>query len=1038
MEGLSIALLGEPRLAYAGAALSCPSKKALGLFIYVALAGGRRPRRELARLFWGGGNDDAARTSLRTALQRLPAPLADALALERDSIALIDGSKIELDTARFAALAGHDDAQSLQLAAALYGGELLTNLDVDATPEFDDWLHRERTHYRQLAQSVFDRLIAHHRDRAQRDSARAGAEREAALAAARRWVALEPAAEAAHRWLMQLYFEAGRREAAQAQYEICQRELAVAFGRGPGAQTRALADAVGSGACVAPAGDAAVRAPELAGTSFVGRVDELAALDRLLADPACRLITLHALGGMGKSRLAFALVNQVAARHAQGASWVALDAVASAEQLPQAIAAALGIELAPHAEPAATLAAALRAQDRLVVLDNLEHLLGDGSAADLVLVLLREAPRLKLLVTSREVLGLQEEWVYELTGLAVPAADAAPGEYPAVELFVQRARQAHLGFSAAAEWPSIVRICRITEGLPLALELVAAWVRTLPCRDLAHAIEGELAGLAARHRNRPPRQRSLDAVVRTSWSLLEREQQRALAALAPFVGGFTQEAAHVVAEAPLRVLSALADKALITRRVDGRLRLHELVRQFAQAQLAQRPPAAQRVRRRFAAYFAALLSRCRASLDSRDEADAEATLTAELPNIVAASMHWLDDGISADAVAEPMVRVLVGRGRAREACAQADRLLAAGLNPAARAPVLALRGRAHASLRDSAASRADFDAAIAVAREHDLRHALAYATVHSIVVPFIDDDLELARRRLDEVEPLLAGIDDPLLRLRAQRYRGQLLHAEGRSAEAAEQLRAAVVLARAIGSPSWLAALQASLGGPLIQLGRFDEAEAMLREALPPLESIDSAEAPRVLNSLAVLVLWRAAPGAATEAAQLATRALARFEQLGYATGISGAADTLGQALRVLGRLDEARALLERAAATGGPIVEAEAKFHLVLLDIEQGRLHDARRRALEHLDLVPALPVELRAVTLLAASLAAREPAGAAAARRWLLALLAGPELSFDHRQLADALLASLPAGRHDAVAPVADLAAELREYLSGAASRR
>lgn len=370
---------------------------------------------------------------------------------------------------------------------------------------------------------------------------------------------------------MRPFFEAGQRDAALTQFEVCQRELAVALGRSPDAQTRDLFDAIAAGGPQAGAGpsssaaralglDPTLRAPELADTSFVGRIDELASLDQLLSDPARRLLTLHALGGMGKSRLAFALANQLASRFALGATWIALDAVQAADQLPNAVARALGIELSARAEPADALCAVLRTQERLLVLDNFEHLIEDG-AVELVLAVLREAPRVRLLVTSREVLGLQEEWIYEVPGVAFAAAETrqppTPGESPAVELFMQRARQAYLGFSPQAEWPHVVRICRLVEGLPLALELAAAWVRTIPCGDLAHAIETEMTIIATRHRNRPARQHSLDAVVRTSWALLTREQQPALAPLSIFVGGFTQEAAHAVADASLRVLWTL-------------------------------------------------------------------------------------------------------------------------------------------------------------------------------------------------------------------------------------------------------------------------------------------------------------------------------------------------------------------------------------------------------------------------------------------------------------------------------------------------
>jgi tetratricopeptide (TPR) repeat protein len=306
--------------------------------------------------------------------------------------------------------------------------------------------------------------------------------------------------------------------------------------------------------------------------------------------------------------------------------------------------------------------------------------------------------------------------------------------------------------------------------------------------------------------------------------------------------------------------------------------------------------------------------------------------------------------------------------------------------------------------------------------------------VHSIVVPFIDDRLDLVQQRLDEIEPMLAGIDDPLLAVHALRYRAQLQLALDRPAEAVEPLAEAVRAARAVGSAHLAAALQGSLGQALARLGRFAEAEALLREALPPLERIGSGHVARVLNTLAMLVLWRSSGAGAAEAADLAARALTQIDRLGQPTGISAAADTLGQALLALGRAGEARALFERAASLGGPIVESGAKLHLALLDIEEGRLREAYRLALDLLESAErdTLPSVQREAVLLAASLAARQPAHAPLARHWLRALLADAELAYDERRRAEALLASLPQdGAAPAPAPDEPIAS-VREFLT------
>lgn len=1028
MTRLTVTLLGEPRVVLAERAIACSSRKSLGVFCYLAHTAQRHARRDVARLFWGGGNEEAARTSLRTALQRLPPELSQCLALERDFIAV--AGELQVDTTRLASLAGATDLAALAEAAQLYRGEFLHNFDVEAAPEFEDWVQRERTRLRQIAHESIDRLIARHRERSLREPTAAAPARDVALAVARRWLEAEPAAEGAHRWVMRLLLDAGQHDAARAQYAACQRELAVVAGRQPGAETRELFESIGgmrapaaSHAQPSPS-EAAVNAPELAATSFVGRVEELAALENLLADPACRLVTLHALGGMGKSRLAFALANQVAPRFAHGSTWVALDAVAAAEQLPQALAQVLRILLPARGNAADALCAALRAQERLLVLDNFEHLLTDavgepvGAAVELVLAILRAAPRVRIVVTSREVLGVQEEWIYEVPGLAYPPAGAPPahpsGQYPAIDLFVQRARQAYLGFSPQAEAPHVARICALVEGLPLALELAAAWVRTIPCGDLAHNIETEMAALAARHQNRPARQRSLDAVVRTSWSMLARDQQQVLAGLSIFVGGFTQEGADAVAGASLRVLSALVDKALVRRHSDGRLGMHELVRQFAHAQRVAHADAARLIQHRYAGYFAALLERLYALLEGPGELDAEAALTPELPNLLRAAESWFDED-AVENVALPLLRLCMSRGLLRELSAYADRLLANpdAVRPATRAMVLAYRGRVRAMLGEYPTAEEDFDAAMALARAHGLQYPLAYAQVYRVAVAHSLHRFEDSLRQLREFEPLRAALDDPGISMRARFNQAVTLDALGRSAEAERYQREALAFARRIGAPTFMATVQSRLAATVVNQGRLDEAESLLRDALAVFERMGTHQQIGVaLNALALVLLLRADPACVAEAAACAARARELYRMIGFVPQEAIVADTHGQALAALGRHEEARASFEHAVRCSGPLGAGEALFHRALMELQVAGPKAAAafgaqvvKLAREH-DLEPLR----RRCVLVAAAVALADPVSAAQADRWLQSLLAGSDLEFELRRGAESLQALIP----------------------------
>ncbi len=312
-------------------------------------------------------------------------------------------------------------------------------------------------------------------------------------------------------------------------------------------------------------------------TPLVGRQKELADLLSLLADPTCRLVTLAGPGGVGKTRLALSAARCLEPDLPDGAAFVALAPLTSVRFVVPAIAEALGFGFSGPANPQDQLFAHLRDSRMLLVLDNFEHLLADD-AAELVVELLQAAPALKLLVTSREVLNVQAEWVYVVPGLA--GLDEAGGE--GVQLFRQRAQRADVGFvPSAADLRAIARICRLVEGLPLAIELAAGWVRTLSCVEIAEEIERNPTGLAGSMRDLPARHRSLRTVFEHSWVLLPAQEQAVLMKLSVFRGGFRRAAAEAVAGATLELLSALAAKSLVRRGAGGRYDLHELVRQDA-------------------------------------------------------------------------------------------------------------------------------------------------------------------------------------------------------------------------------------------------------------------------------------------------------------------------------------------------------------------------------------------------------------------------------------------------------------------------
>ena len=346
----------------------------------------------------------------------------------------------------------------------------------------------------------------------------------------------------------------------------------------------------------------------LAPTPFVGRDMELADLARLIADPDCRLITLLGPGGSGKTRLATEAARNALTTFADGALFVGRASLSSADLATPAVAASLNLTLDGHITPLAQVLRYLRGQRLLIVLDNFEHLLTsaiqptpkaeDNPAVALVTGILNQAPDVMMLVTSRERLNIGGEWVYDVGGLKTPTEEGATStgqsvagyslaEESAPTLFVQTARRAQSSFApTAADLAAIWQICRLVNGMPLAIELAAAWVRMLSCVEIAEEIEEGLGILTTTQRDLSPRHRSMQAVFDHSWRLLSAEEQRVFAACSVFRGGFTREAAVEVAGASLPLLAALADKSLLRRNRQARYEIHELARQFAADRLA--------------------------------------------------------------------------------------------------------------------------------------------------------------------------------------------------------------------------------------------------------------------------------------------------------------------------------------------------------------------------------------------------------------------------------------------------------------------
>lgn len=350
-------------------------------------------------------------------------------------------------------------------------------------------------------------------------------------------------------------------------------------------------------------------------TSFVGRDAELAELRTVLE--ADRLVTLTGAGGSGKTRLAVHAAADVADRHPDGVRWVELAPVSSPDAVPYAVARTFGFVEEEDRPPTQTLCEQLAASDALVVLDNAEHVL--EPRAQLTQALLGAAPKLRILVTSREPLGVPGELTWRVPSLN----DAA-----ATRLFSERASRVRPGFQAeGSEGAAVAQICRRLDGLPLAIELAAARVRMMPPARIAAALDDRFRLLTGGSRTVLPHQQTLETSVAWSHDLLDDSERALLRRLSVFAGGFTLDAAEHVCTgdvvdryAVLDLLTHLVDKSLVQADVDdpeGRYRLLETIRFFAGARLAESGES-DRIRERHRDFFLALAERAEPELVKAD------------------------------------------------------------------------------------------------------------------------------------------------------------------------------------------------------------------------------------------------------------------------------------------------------------------------------------------------------------------------------------------------------------------------------------
>ncbi len=598
MRGLSIQLLGALHVTLDDrAATDFGYDKVRALLGYLAAEQEQPHRREaLAGLLWPDQSEQAAESSLRNALSRLRRVLGDHrvdpkyLIATREVIQFNPHSPHWLDLRRSTELIDtirthhHRRIEAcpactdrLLEAAGLYRGEFMQGFSLPENDFFEDWLRLQRDTLRQQELEALTQLAATYLWRG---------EPEKALTYTQKQISLDPCREAAYAQGMKAYADLGQRAEACQLYEQCKQVLEQELDLEPMEETTRLYEQVKYG-LYQPATAHGVRLNNLPTqlTSFVGREHELSEIHSLLEDPACRLLSLVGPGGVGKTRLAIAAAAQLSDNFPNGACFVSLVGVSSSDGIVPAILQALG-DKSTAGDLKKHLLDFLRDKELVLILDNFEHLL---KGAGLTTEILQNAPGVLLLVTSRQRLGMQAEWVFEVSGLSYPTNKDTHelGSFEAVKLFTQRLHQLKPHHSLVQDdLVSAAHICQVVEGLPLAIELAAAAVIQKPIAQVASAIESGKDDLKSAWKDVPERHRSIRAVFDHSYKMLSQDEQATFTSLGVFRAGFTAEAAEQVAGATPAIMDALVDHSLVRFDANQRMyTLHELVRQYARDRL---------------------------------------------------------------------------------------------------------------------------------------------------------------------------------------------------------------------------------------------------------------------------------------------------------------------------------------------------------------------------------------------------------------------------------------------------------------------
>ena len=900
---LRLNLLGTPLLAAGTSVQILPFNKPTSLLFYLALRGSWASRSELAFLFRPDETEEQALAYLRKLVFRARR-LDWGVELELTNAQL--RWPIRTDVADFKEAIQRADWGS---ALNLYRGPLLAGLSLPGAPGYDAWLELERE---QLC-AAWRRASLNHAGQLERraDFAAAATVLEDVLAS-------DPLDEDVVQTYLRVLKAGGDRRKALGAFESFRRTIVDELGVEPLESTQALADSVRQQHSSAGSAAPVDSEPLAATTSFVGRTEELARVEGLLADRT-RLVTIVGLGGTGKSRLAREVERRLRSKEAtlgfDGAVFVPLSEAQHSKPLKPALLAALGL-FASGQDPGEALAHYLRDRRILLILDSAEHIQDDRA---FLAELLAKTRQPQILATSREPLSLAGERRIALDGLRYPARGESenPESFDAVRLFVGCAARVAPGFTATEQnLRAIAQICAQVEGMPLAIELAAGWTRVMTPHVVARELARDFDLLSATEAAAPERHYSVRRIFDYTWERLTAPERSTLARLSVFKGGFSFEASEAVAGATLPILLNLMNRALLRRIGENRFGLHELVRQYAGSKQDIGD-----AREAHARYYARFVRDLTPDVRGADQLRALGDLHLEIDNILqmwahavhCADLHLIDLSlVGLDYYFHLKALFPVAAQAFEQAEGAVERRMEVSLARRTRARLLTALANYRRNLGSVGSARELAAAAEALARSDGDAHDVARALLETAKICEVDGDYERSRTLLGEVLKTAEGLGDMELKGAACAGLGNLLsYTSGNQLEALYFARESHRAYRQQGDLEGVNTALINMGACYFDLHDFRNAERCWREASEIAGQLGHRRRQAVvLNNLGSLF---ETSGANDEARRHYTESLSLRLELGDRRGVASALSNLGGLAHAEGRHEEAAERLGEA-----------------------------------------------------------------------------------------------------------------------------